>query len=109
MLVEGTKENRRTFYQGFHNSLPTSLARRQFIRTITDTEFLLSDPETSEIVMSFPLPMVALKVEGKFVSPYPIRGIQMTLATRHWEKKAEQYRAMIQAREDQLPTFFEHI
>ncbi|MBP2399318.1 hypothetical protein JOF39_002399 [Glutamicibacter protophormiae] len=58
--------------------------------------------------MSFPLPMVALKVEGKFVSSYSIRGIQMTLATRQWEKKAEQYRAVIQAREEQSPTFFEH-
>lgn len=108
MLVEVTKENRRTFYQGFHISLPTSFARRRFVRTITDTEFLLSDPETSEVVMSFPLPMVALKVEGKFVSSYSIRGIQMTLTTRQWEKKAEQYRAVIQAREDQMPAFFDH-
>lgn len=75
MLVEVTKENRRTFFQGFHISLPTSFARRQFIRTITDKEFLLSDPETSEVVMSCPLPMVALKVEGRFVSSYSNRGI----------------------------------
>ena len=61
MLVEVTRENRRTFYQGFHISLPTSFARRQFIRTTTDTEFLLSDPETNEVVMSFPLPMVAFE------------------------------------------------
>ncbi|KSU68211.1 IS481 family transposase [Arthrobacter sp. NIO-1057] len=108
MLVEVTKANRRTFYQGFHISLPTSFARRQFIRTITDTEFLLSDPKTSEIVMSFPLPMVALKVEGKFVSSYSIRGIQMTLTTRQWEKKAEQYRAIFQARQEETPTVFEH-
>jgi len=108
MHVEATKENRRTFYQGFHISLPTTFARRQFVRTITDTEFLLLDPETSEVVMSFPLPMVALKVEGKFVSSYSIRGIQMTMATRQWVKKAEQYRALVQAREEQSPTFFEH-
>ncbi|MGP5258066.1 integrase core domain-containing protein [Glutamicibacter ardleyensis] len=108
MLVEVTKENRRTFYQGFHISLPTSFAHRQFIRTITDTEFLLSDPETSEIVMSFPLPMVALKVQGKFVSSYSIRGIQMTLTTRQREKKVERYRAVIQAQEEQIPTVFEH-
>ncbi|GAA1408298.1 hypothetical protein AUR04nite_34010 [Glutamicibacter uratoxydans] len=69
---------------------------------------MLSDPETSEVVMSFPLPMVALKVEGKIVSSYAIRGIQMTLMTRQWEKKAEQYRAIIQAREEQSPTIFEH-
>lgn len=108
MLVEVTKENRRTFYQGFHISLPTSFARRQFVRTITDTEFLLSDPDTSEVVMSFPLPMVALKVEGKFVSSYSIKGIQMTLTTRQWEKKAEQYRAVIQGREEQMPTVFDY-
>ena len=108
MLVEVTRENRRTFYQGFHISLPTSFARRQFVRIITDTEFLLSDPETGELVMSFPLPMVALKVAGKFVSSYSIKGIQLTLATRQWEKKAERYRAVFQAQEEQMPAVFDH-
>jgi hypothetical protein len=31
--------------------------------------------------------MVVLKVEGKFVSSYSVEGIQLTLATRQWEKK----------------------
>ncbi|MGO2082073.1 hypothetical protein [Glutamicibacter arilaitensis] len=88
--------------------MPTSFARRRFVRTITDTEFLLSDPETGEVVMSFPLPMVALKVEGKFVSSYSIKGIQLTLATRQWEKKADQYRAVFHAQQEHMPTVFDH-
>lgn len=52
--------------------------------------------------------MVALKVEGKFVSSYSIKGIEMTLTTRQWEKKAEQYRAVIQGREEQMPTVFDY-
>lgn len=95
-------------YQGFHISLPSAFARRQFITSVTNQEFLLSDPDTSEVVMSFPLPMVALKVEGKFLSSYSIRGIEMSLTTRQWEKKTEQYRAVIRRREEQMSSFFDH-
>lgn len=46
---------------------------------------------------------VALKAEGKFVSSYSIRGIQMTLTTHQWEKNVERYRVVIQAQEEQIP------
>lgn len=89
MLVEVTKEIRWTFHQGFHISLPILLARRQFVRTITDTEFLLLNLETSEVVLSSSRTLVALKVEGKFVSSYSISVIQLTMKTRQSEKKAK--------------------
>ncbi|MHA7227261.1 hypothetical protein [Glutamicibacter soli] len=88
--------------------MPTTFAGRQFVRTITEDEFLLSDPVNGDVVMLFPLPMVALKVRGKLASSYTIKGIQVSLATRQWEKKAEQYRAALQANEELMPEAFEH-
>ena len=108
MAVEVTRANRKAYFQGFHISLPTSFAERQFLRTITEDEFSLSDPETGEIVLSFPLPMVASKVRGKLVSSYSIKGIQPLMATRRWEIKAEQYQAAFQASEELMPDVFEH-
>ncbi|WP_434922539.1 hypothetical protein ACR9WD_01365 [Glutamicibacter sp. PAEs-4] len=64
MLVDVTVDHRRVYYQWYHLSLPTTFAGRSFCRTITDQEFLLSDPGTGEVVFSFPLPMVALHVRG---------------------------------------------
>lgn len=98
----------KAYFQGFHISLPTTFAGRQFVRTITEDEFLLSNHVNGDVVMSFPLPMVALKVRGKLVSSYSIKGIQVSLATRQWDKKAEQYRAAIQANEELMPGVFEH-
>lgn len=108
MAVEVTRANRKAYFQGFHISLPTSFAERQFVRTITEDEFSLSDPETGEIVLSFPLPMVASKVRGKLVSSYSIKGIQASMATRRWEIKAEQYQAAFEASEELMPDVFEH-
>lgn len=61
-LVEATAANRQVYYQGYHVSLPTTFAGRQFYRTITDYEFLLLAPESGEVVFSFPLPVIALHV-----------------------------------------------
>ena len=54
---------------------------------MTDTEFLLVDPATGEIVFSFPLPMIALEVRGRYVASYAIRGVQMSYPSKHWERK----------------------
>ncbi|MFB0836107.1 hypothetical protein ACX8Z9_14205 [Arthrobacter halodurans] len=48
-------------------SLPTTFTGREFHRTITDDEFLLSDIASGEVVFFFPLPMMALQVRGGYV------------------------------------------
>lgn len=108
LLVEVTRENRQTYFRGYHLSLPTTYAGRQFLRTITDDEFMLSDPDTAEVVLCFPLPMIALRVHGKFVASYSIKGIELANPTKQWEQKAEEYRAQFAAREEQMPEVFEH-
>lgn len=88
-IVDITRANRQVYYQGFHISLPMTYADRLFYRTITDDAFLLSDPATGEIVFSFPLPLVALNVRGRFVSSYSVQGVQAAYSTKQWDRKRE--------------------
>ena len=106
ILVEVVKDQRKVFYKGQQISVPSSLAGRQYCRTVTDEEFLLSDPDTGEVVMSFPLPMMAMHTNGRFIASYSIRGIHMMNATVHWERKADKYRKEYALRETQMPEIF---
>ena len=106
MLVEVTADNRQVYYQGFHVSLPTTFSGRRFHRTITANEFLLSDPDTSEIVFSFPLPMIALQVRGRYVASYAIQGVQLSHPTKQWARKQVAYREQFAERQVQVPEVF---
>ncbi|MFQ4149575.1 hypothetical protein AAGW05_12905 [Arthrobacter sp. LAPM80] len=86
-VVESTRANRQVYYQDFHVSLPTPYADRQFSRTITNGAFLLTDPATGEIVFSFPLPMVALSVRGRYVASYSVQGVQAAYSTKQRDLK----------------------
>lgn len=108
MLVDVTRDNRQTYYKGYHLSLPSTFADRQFIRTISETEFILSDPETAEVAFSFPLPMIALKVHGKYVASYSIKGVQLANPTAQWQKKADEYLEQYVTRQQQMPEVFDY-
>jgi hypothetical protein len=105
-MVEVTPANRQVYYQGFHVSLPTTFAGREFFRTITDEEFLLADPATGEIVFSFPLPMIALHVRGRYVASYAIQGVQMSYPSKHWERKHAECQAQFEQRHEHVPEVF---
>ena len=82
------------------------MAGRQYVRTVTDTEFLLSDPVTGEVAMSFPLPLMTLRSSGKYIASYAIRGIHLSNATTQWKNQAERYRQEYAQREEQTPAVF---
>lgn len=103
MMVEVTKANRQVYYHGYHVSLPTTYAERKFYRTITDDMFMLIDPDTGEIVFSFPLPMVALNVRGRYVASYAIAGVEATQATNQWERKRAEHQAQFAERHASQP------
>jgi hypothetical protein len=105
-IVEVTPANRQVYYQGYHVSLPTTFAGREFYRTITDEEFLLSDIDSGEVVFSFPLPMVALQVRDRYVASYAIQGVVMANPTGHWGRKHAQFQAQFALRRDQVPEVF---
>lgn len=105
-LVTVTKANRQVYYQGFHVSLPSTFGGRQYYRTITDDEFLLSDIDTGQVVFSFPLPMVALEVRGRYVPSYTVRGVQMVNPTKHWARLHAEHLAEYAQRQEAVPEVF---
>ena len=105
-IVEVTPDNRRVYFQGYNVSLPATYQDRQFYRTITDDEFLLSDPTTGEVLFSFPLPMVALDVHGRYIASYAIQGVKVENPTPHWERKLVQYREEFAKRQEEMPQVF---
>lgn len=107
LLVEVKLANRKIYYHGYFISLPSSLAGRLYYRSITDAEFLLADPDTGEIVFSFPLPMVALHVRGRYVASYSIRGVQLSHPNEHWASKHADFKTQFEQRQEQTPRVFE--
>ena len=108
MLVDVTSANRQVYYQGYQVGLPTTFGGRQFHRTITSDEFLLSDPDTSEIVFSFPLPMIVLQMRDRWVASYAIQGVQLSYPTKQWARKEAEYREQFAQRQKQVPEAFSH-
>ena len=56
VLLQGTLKVYKTNHKGQQIFLPSTFARRRFVQTITEQDFMLSDPDTAEIVLWFPLP-----------------------------------------------------
>lgn len=106
ILIEIKKDQRKVFYQGQHISVSSSLADRQYARIVTDDEFVVFDPDTGEVVMSFPLPLTPLYKSGNLIASYSIRGIYMVKATVNWQRKADRYRKEYKLREQQMPEVF---
>lgn len=108
LLVRVSKDNCQAYYRGKQISLPQTYADRQFLRTITAEEFIFSDPETAEVVMSFPLPLVALRVHGRFVASYSIRGIHLANPTKAWSRKFAEYQRQYETMEGDMPDVFDY-
>lgn len=106
-IVDVTSANRQIYYHGYRISLPTSLAGQRYYRTITETEYLLADIDTAEVVFSFPVPMRALKVHDRQVASYSIQGVASSRATKPWEQKRSQYQHEFAKRREQIPVVFE--
>lgn len=105
-IVEVTKANHQVYYQGLQVSLPMTFAGRKFYRTITKTEFFLSDMVTGEIVFSAPSPMVAINARKRNVASYAIKGIQIVNPTKNWERKHAEYEAQFEQRQTVMPEVF---
>jgi len=78
------------YFHGLHLKLPAKYGGREYYREITDDEFLLADPRSGEVVFSFPLPLAALRVQGRYVNSYAIRGVHLSDPTPLWRRKYEE-------------------
>ena len=45
---------------------------------VTEKEFLPVDPRSGQVTLSFPLPLVALRVRGRFIASYAVRGVHLS-------------------------------
>lgn len=105
-IVETTKENHQVYFHGLCVKLPLKYGGRQFFRTITDDEFLLVDPRSGEVVFSFPLPMAALRVQGRYVNSYAIRGVFLAEPGAYWQRKYEASQELLAERGDDAEQLF---
>lgn len=94
------------YFHGLHVKLPTKYGGREFYRTITDDEFLLADPRSGEIVLSFPLPMVALRVKSRIVNSHAIRGVYLAEPNPYWQRKYEENQVLFAQRGDDAEELF---
>lgn len=65
-------------------------------------------PSSAILQLSFPLPLVALRVHQRFVASYSIRGIHLAHPTKQWSRKAAEYQAQYEAREEDMPEVFDY-
>lgn len=105
-IVETTKENHQVYFHGLCVKLPVKYGNRQFFRTITDDEFLLVDPRSGEVVFSFPLPLAALRVQGRYVNSYAIRGVFLAEPGAYWQRKYEACQVLFAERGDDAEQLF---
>lgn len=73
-----TRDHHQVYYQGLQIKLPATDGAREYYRTITEKEFPLADPRTGEAVFSFPLPLHALRVNGRDIASCAIRGVYLS-------------------------------
>lgn len=106
-IVATTKENHQVYFHGLHVKLPVKYGGREFFRTITDDEFLLVDPRSGEVVFSFPVPMVALRVRGRYVNSYAIRGVFLAEPGAYWQRKYEECQVLFDERGDDAERLFQ--
>lgn len=73
---------------------------------VTEKQFLLVDPRPGQATLSFPLPLVALRVRGRFIASYAIRGVYLSDPTPHWRRKYEEHRQEFARRGTETPEAF---
>lgn len=107
-IVTVTKDNHQVYYKGLQIKLPAHYGDREYYRTISEDEFVVADPSTGEVVFSFPLPMVALRVNGRYIASCALRGVYLSHPTPHWLRKLEEFQGAFTRRELETPEAFKN-
>jgi len=107
-IITLSKANRQVYYKGLQIKLPAHYGDRECYRTISEDEFVVADPRSGEFVFSFPLPLVALQVTGRFVPSYSIRGVYLSHPTPYWLRKVEELQGAFVHKELETPEAFKN-
>lgn len=74
-VITITGQNRAVFFQGWKIALPKNYAERQLYRTVADGQLAYWCVGEGDMVLSVPLPIVAITGPKKFVNSYNIQGV----------------------------------
>src|SRR5699024_6146735 len=89
-VVNVTATNRAVFFQGWKIGLPTNYADRQLYRTVTGDQLAYWCVVEGDMVVSIPLPTVAITGSKKFVNSYNVQGVWLQNQPPLWAKSREQ-------------------
>lgn len=89
-VVTVTASNRAVFFQGWKIALPINYADRQLYRTLTDDQLAYWCVVEGDMVLSIPLPIVAITGSKKYVNAYNIQGMWLQDPPVTWTKRQEQ-------------------
>ena len=87
--VTVTEANQMVFFQGMRIAVPRSMRNRRFHRTVTESELAFWDAEDGELVLSIPLPVVAIAKTKAYINSYNIKGVWMKDPPKQWRLKRE--------------------
>lgn len=96
-VVAVTPTNRAVFFQGRKIGLPINYANRQLYRTVTGDELAYWCVIEGDMVLSIPLPIVAMTGSKKFVNSYNIQGVWLQEPPPLWIKRREEALKKFQA------------
>ena len=96
-VVTVTPTNRAVFFQGRKIGLPINYANRQLYRTVTADELAYWCVVEGDMVLSIPLPIVAITGSKQFVNSYNIQGVWLQDPPPLWIKRREQALQKFQA------------
>ncbi len=74
VTVKLTRENHQLDFQASMSKLPISVGCREHFPSNTCGEFLLAAPRSGGVVFSFLLPLVTIRVSGRYVNSQAIHG-----------------------------------
>jgi len=96
-VVNVTATNRAVFFQGWKIGLPINYADRQLYRTVTGDQLAYWCVVEGDMVVSIPLPIVAITGSKKFVNSYNVQGVWLQNPPPLWAKRREQALQKFQA------------
>lgn len=83
-IVTISRSNPRVFFQGMRIQIPRRYTERPYYKTVTEKELAFWDAVDGELVMSFPLPIIAISLTKKFINSHNIKGAWLKDPTDNW-------------------------
>jgi len=94
--VRITRNNPVVFHAGLRIGVPRALTGRLLYRTISSDELAYWDARSGELVLSIPLPVVAIAATKKYINSYKIRGVYLLDPPKTWAKQRAKFQEQLE-------------